>query len=236
MPDADSVGYNSTLVRTFVTRRKNVVNRLEHRQFNGSSPVQPMENQTMTQENQTPVQSSTDYSIGSEIAKARKILGLTQVELARRSGISRDSLNKYESGKHLPGARELRLLCDALGVSPNRLLLGSDEFNPPSSLLPALFTDGESSEHRDFLRFMVVFRLLTTQEQKAVMTMMESIIVGRIGIDAVNMMMAAMEGVVEAMNPEVEQILGIFDADAMTPERKEEINKQVEEKIKKTAK
>ncbi|WP_413438753.1 helix-turn-helix domain-containing protein [Sulfuriferula sp. GW1] len=41
-------------------------------------------------------------------------------------GISRAALFRYESGKILPGARELRILCDALGVSPNWLLRGKE--------------------------------------------------------------------------------------------------------------
>lgn len=41
-------------------------------------------------------------------------------------GISRLALSRYEAGKFIPGARELRILCEALGVSPNWLLLGTD--------------------------------------------------------------------------------------------------------------
>lgn len=39
-------------------------------------------------------------------------------------GITRTTLLRYESGVVLPGARELRILCDALGVSADWLLLG----------------------------------------------------------------------------------------------------------------
>lgn len=41
-------------------------------------------------------------------------------------GISRLALSRYEAGKFMPGARELRILCKALGISPNWLLLGND--------------------------------------------------------------------------------------------------------------
>lgn len=41
-----------------------------------------------------------------------------------RKGIARSTLTQYEHGDFLPGARELRLLCDALNVTPNVLLYG----------------------------------------------------------------------------------------------------------------
>lgn len=60
--------------------------------------------------------------------------GLTVEDLSRvckefdpeGKGISRLAISRYEAGKFIPGARELRILCDALGVSPNWLLLGRE--------------------------------------------------------------------------------------------------------------
>ncbi len=38
-----------------------------------------------------------------------------------QQGISRTTLLRYEAGSILPGAREIRILCDALGVRPDWL-------------------------------------------------------------------------------------------------------------------
>lgn len=68
--------------------------------------------------------------IGERIKEAREALGMTQVGLAGRSkvvdrqgvGISRTVIVGYEAGTHKPGAREIRILCETLGVTPNWLL------------------------------------------------------------------------------------------------------------------
>lgn len=78
-----------------------------------------------------------EASIGDRIKEARKNLGISVEQLsdltsrfdhearyADGSGISIPSLYRYEKGDRLPGAREMRLLCEALKVSPNWLLLG----------------------------------------------------------------------------------------------------------------
>ncbi len=52
---------------------------------------------------------------------------MSQSDLHGKTGLSRTVLINYEAGRHKPGARELRLLCDALEVSPNQLIYGSEE-------------------------------------------------------------------------------------------------------------
>lgn len=78
-----------------------------------------------------------EASIGDRIKEARKNLGISVEQLsdltshfdhearyADGSGVSTPSLYRYEKGERLPGAREIRLLCEALNVGPNWLLLG----------------------------------------------------------------------------------------------------------------
>lgn len=77
-----------------------------------------------------------ENGIGERIRLKRAEIadGLTVEDLSRvckefdpeGQGVSRAALFRYESGKILPGARELRILCEALAVSPNWLLLGTD--------------------------------------------------------------------------------------------------------------
>ena len=74
-----------------------------------------------------------ESAIGDRIANARRQLGLSVEALARytkhfdepeKKGISAASLLRYESANSEPGARELRILCDALAIPPKWLIYG----------------------------------------------------------------------------------------------------------------
>jgi transcriptional regulator with XRE-family HTH domain len=52
----------------------------------------------------------------------REQQGLTQAELARRLGLSKSAIAKYEGGAHLPGVRVLVRLALGLGVSVDHLV------------------------------------------------------------------------------------------------------------------
>ena len=52
---------------------------------------------------------------GDLIREARRRAGLSQAELARRSGISRPTVNAYERGRREPGVDALATLLDAAG-------------------------------------------------------------------------------------------------------------------------
>lgn len=45
----------------------------------------------------------------------------SQAELARRSGVARQTIYRYEGGFTAPYARTVRLLAEALGVEPREL-------------------------------------------------------------------------------------------------------------------
>lgn len=76
--------------------------------------------------------------IGERIAAARNGLGLSQQALHVRTkqadseklGISRAVLSLYETGTNKPGAREIRILCNTLKVTPNWLLYGTESPAP----------------------------------------------------------------------------------------------------------
>lgn len=79
---------------------------------------------------------SPESGIGNRLKYARKQLDVSIEALSRYSvnfdtdekkGVSPTSLLRYEAGEFLPGARELRILCDALDVPPRWLLLGEVE-------------------------------------------------------------------------------------------------------------
>ncbi len=73
--------------------------------------------------------------IGERIRERRKELDLSVEELAAltalynyesEEGVSAPTIYRYESKGSKPGARELRLLCEALNVSPSVLLIGEE--------------------------------------------------------------------------------------------------------------
>lgn len=66
-------------------------------------------------------------TLPGELIAAREMLGLTISDLHDRTKISRAVLLGYEKGRTRPGARELKLLCSALRITPNKLLFGDEE-------------------------------------------------------------------------------------------------------------
>jgi repressor LexA len=61
-------------------------------------------------------------SFARQLRKARQRTKLSQSELARRSGIHRTVINRYELGKSTPEIENLGLLADHLGVTTDELL------------------------------------------------------------------------------------------------------------------
>ncbi len=55
-----------------------------------------------------------DIVMAQEISRARRRLGLTQAELARRAGIRAETLNRIEQGKHSPNLRTMQKIDRAL--------------------------------------------------------------------------------------------------------------------------
>jgi y4mF family transcriptional regulator len=56
--------------------------------------------------------------VGNRVRTARESLGWTQADLARRAGVSQNTVGSIENGKHQAQPQKLRLVLDALGLSP----------------------------------------------------------------------------------------------------------------------
>jgi len=61
-------------------------------------------------------------TISERIRLTRQQKGLSQIELAEKSGINKKSLSRYELGASIPPADALKSIADALGVSADHLL------------------------------------------------------------------------------------------------------------------
>lgn len=64
--------------------------------------------------------------IGKYIAEKRKVLGLTQAQVAEKLGMSDKSVSKWERGICLPDVSVYMELCKILGISLNEFIAGED--------------------------------------------------------------------------------------------------------------
>jgi len=62
--------------------------------------------------------------IGKFIAKCRKNVNMTQMQLAEKLGITDRAVSKWETGKAMPELSVMLELCDVLGITVNDLLCG----------------------------------------------------------------------------------------------------------------
>ena len=87
---------------------------------------------------------STKGDIAMRLRETRNARELSQTALADKSGISRSSIVHYENANAVPGGLELLKLAKALGVSPNRILTGSDTFEESDAVEHVLAVENES--------------------------------------------------------------------------------------------
>ena len=113
-----------------------------------------------------------ESGIGKRIRDAREAQGMKASELARVAQIHRATLKHYEAGDRLPGTKELRRLCEALGKSPNELVFGGD-----TSLEFVSETDATTWAKRlpDIIRAATGFIRMPANDQLAVTQLINSL-------------------------------------------------------------
>lgn len=62
-------------------------------------------------------------TLGDRIRQARERVGLSQIELARRIGLSKNAMNSIETGDTDPRASRIVAIARELGISTDTLLL-----------------------------------------------------------------------------------------------------------------
>ena len=77
---------------------------------------------------------SENMSFGSNLKSLRRDKGWTQLDLAKESGLKSAHIPKLEKDKSDPKLSTIYKLTNALGVSPNALLLDSEEMSLNSRL------------------------------------------------------------------------------------------------------
>jgi DNA-binding XRE family transcriptional regulator len=64
--------------------------------------------------------------LGARLRELRLAAGLTQAELARRTGIHRPNIARVEAGRHTPSLETLARLANAIGVSTTQVLVSRE--------------------------------------------------------------------------------------------------------------
>lgn len=116
---------------------------------------------------------------------------MSQAQLAEDSGVSRSAIKGYETGRNMPGARELKLLCRVLKVSPNVLLFGTEtpfgdgaRIASMSPGLQAMLNDPVDAKVAR-LRLTFLGQLLTSDEVASLMNIIQALAVARHGTEVV---------------------------------------------------
>lgn len=119
--------------------------------------------------------------LGERLKLAREARDWTQSVLSARTkmadpnceGVSRTVLVGYETGKYKPGARELRLIAEALNVTPNWLLYGTEK--PFRATLPSMaFLQGDDNLEKA-LRISLALLTLKPHERELIGSLMLSL-------------------------------------------------------------
>ncbi|WP_288848308.1 helix-turn-helix transcriptional regulator [Mitsuokella jalaludinii] len=71
-------------------------------------------------------------SIGTKIRNARKEAGMTQVELAKKTSLSRSYIGDIEKDRYNPSVATLRAIAEATGVPVESILGNSTSTQPPA--------------------------------------------------------------------------------------------------------
>ena len=62
-----------------------------------------------------------DVRLGAKIRDRRQALGMTQIELGKRLGVTFQQIQKYETGTNAIASTRIAALCKALDIEPNDL-------------------------------------------------------------------------------------------------------------------
>lgn len=149
--------------------------------------------------------------IGDRIRSAREGRGLSQTALAARTkmvdqagkGVARTVLVGYESGNFRPGAREIRLLCQALSVTPNWLVMGDEMASDQASLELVRQRDWRSA-----VRLAMAISILKTHERTAFQSLVLSLAGRQLGDMGLSSLLMTAAMVANATEPELRKYFG----------------------------
>jgi len=160
-------------------------------------------------ENSPDNDANLDAALGRRIKSAREARDLTQQAISTQSkfadpegkGISRTALVGYENGNSKPGARELRILCETLRVTPNHLLFGNEQPFETVAMEGMSASRGRSLQQAVQLAF--VLAALKDHERDALMSIALSFAGRQLG----DVRLSGLRGVALLMSPAIEKAM-----------------------------
>ena len=105
-------------------------------------------------------------TLGKRLLTARKLSGLTQAELTKKSGVSQQLISRIENDK-VESTTEVFKLADALNVNPRWLATGGGEMEPEKR------TASDASEEE--MKAIRLLRNLTSEQRGNVLKKLENL-------------------------------------------------------------
>ena len=165
--------------------------------------------------------------VASALIKARTVRGFTQAQLSDISGVSRSAIKGYETGRNMPGSRELKALCRALHISPNALLFGTEtpfsgepiDAENVAALREILAGPEDAKVTR--ARLAHLSTLLTTDEAASLFNLVQALAVARHGPEQVRQVILGSDLLLAATLSQAREAAGILAGQApMSDEEK----------------
>lgn len=88
-------------------------------------------------------------TLGERLKQLRKEAGLTQEELAKKVGLKKQNISRYENSHVEPNIRTAKRIADALGVSIEEMAVGVS-LPSPSAPAPVALSPDESQLVEDY--------------------------------------------------------------------------------------
>ncbi|HGL6718391.1 helix-turn-helix domain-containing protein [Burkholderia contaminans] len=136
--------------------------------------------------------------IAIQLKASREARGLSVSQLHASTGIARTALHDYEAGRYKPGANEIRKLCEALGITPNKLLTGRDNPESPKTPLEEVF--GAGSEHVQIMKAGQLLLMLPPDERDAFYKLLLGLVSARYSAEKLKESMEQIEVVAGVLN------------------------------------
>jgi transcriptional regulator with XRE-family HTH domain len=110
---------------------------------------------------------SSQYSkdFQDRLRHSRELKGLSQGDLAGKTGLQASAISHFESGRRAPSFENLRRLADALSVSTDYLLGREAEVGASGPVVQSMFRDVENLSARD-LQTLADFAKLLSDKSK----------------------------------------------------------------------
>jgi transcriptional regulator with XRE-family HTH domain len=143
------------------------------------------------------ISKSIEDMFGTRLKKSRLLREMSATALHERTGIAKSSLTRYEKGDRTPGCKELRLLCEALDVSPSYLLWG-DESKEFGKLTISVYDMEFESDDQLSAFVAVLFSMVSRPDRTAILQLLYSNAVANVGEDKLKFFVEALPIIVSS--------------------------------------